>query len=131
MSEAHIKRALIVDDDPMIRQLVDAILKADGYEVVQAENGADAIKILDKEQRPVRFGIVVLDVMMPGMNGLDVLTRMRLHSHTAKLPVIMLTGEDKSEDIMAGYSVGADIYVTKPFTRQQLLSSIKMVIEGS
>lgn len=125
-----LKRILIVDDDPMIRSLVQAILEGEGYEVVAADDGPKGIEILDSEPRPINFDLVVLDVMMPGMNGLDVLTRMRIHPHTQKLPVVMLTGEDKAEDIMAGYSVGADYYITKPFTRQQLLYGINLVLGG-
>lgn len=122
------KRVLIVDDDPMIRNLVQAILEDAGFEVVAADDGPKGIEILDTEPRPLTFALVILDVMMPGMNGLDVLTRMKLHPHTQRLPVIMLTGEDKAEDIMAGYSVGADYYITKPFTRQQLLYGINLVL---
>ncbi len=124
------KRILIVDDDPMIRSLVQAILEGEGFQVVAADDGPKGIEILDAEPRPINFDLVVLDVMMPGMNGLDVLTRMRIHPHTQKLPVVMLTGEDKAEDIMAGYSVGADYYITKPFTRQQLLYGINLVLGG-
>ena len=124
------KRVLIVDDDPMIRGLVQAILEDSGYEVTAADDGPKAIEILDNEPRPIGFALVILDVMMPGMNGLDVLTRMKLHGHTQTLPVLMLTGEDKAEDIMAGYSVGADYYITKPFTRQQLLYGINLVLGG-
>jgi DNA-binding response OmpR family regulator len=72
----------------------------------------------------------MLDVVMPEMTGLDVLTRMKLHSHTNQLPVIMLTGESKTDDILAGYSVGADYYMTKPFTRQQLLYGINLVLSN-
>jgi DNA-binding response OmpR family regulator len=125
------KRILIVDDDPMIRNLVQAILEGDGFEVIAADDGPKGIQILDSEPRPINISLVVLDVMMPGMNGLDVLTRMRIHPHTQKLPVVMLTGEDKAEDIMAGYSVGADYYITKPFTRQQLLYGINLVLGGA
>lgn len=124
------KRILIVDDDPMIRNLVQAILESEGFEVVAADDGSKGIEILDREPRPINFTLVILDVMMPGMNGLDVLTRMRIHPHTQKLPVVMLTGEDKAEDIMAGYSVGADYYITKPFTRQQLLYGVNLVLGG-
>ena len=114
----------------MIRSLVQAILEGEGFQVVAADDGPKGIEILDAEPRPINFDLVVLDVMMPGMNGLDVLTRMRIHPHTQKLPVVMLTGEDKAEDIMAGYSVGADYYITKPFTRQQLLYGINLVLGG-
>lgn len=113
-------RVLIVDDDPMIRDVLQAMLAAEGFEVIAAENGRQAVAIIDSEPRPIDLKMIVLDVMMPEMNGLDVLTRLKLHSHTREIPVLMLTGEDKHNDVMAGYSCGADYYITKPFTREQL-----------
>ena len=124
------KRVLIIDDDPMIRSLVQAMLENEGFKVSMAEDGQQGVELLDAEPRPIGFQLVVLDVIMPGMNGLDVLTRMKLHPHTQKLPVLMLTGESKAEDILAGYSVGADYYITKPFTRQQLLYGVKLVLNS-
>ena len=124
------QRVLIVDDDPMIRNLVRSILEAEGFDIIEADDGKKGIELLDAEPRPIEFALIVLDVMMPEMNGLDVLTRLKLHSHTSSLPVLMLTGEDKAEDIMAGYTVGADYYITKPFTRQQLLFGINLVLKG-
>ena len=123
------QRVLVVDDDLMIRGLVKAILQDAGYEIVLAEDGKIAVDLLDREPQPLDYCLVVLDVVMPGMNGLDVLTRLKLHAHTSDLPVLMLTGEDKAEDIMAGYSVGADYYITKPFTRQQLLYGVNLVLD--
>jgi len=125
------KRVLVVDDDPMIRDLVKGILEGENYEVVLAEDGQRGVEILDNEPRPLNYTLIVLDVVMPGMNGLDVMTRLKLHAHTQNIPVLMLTGEDKAEDIMAGYSVGADYYITKPFTRQQLLYGIGLVLGGA
>lgn len=121
------KKALIIDDDPMIRTLVQSVLEVEGFELVTAENGERGIEILDTVARPIDFSLVILDVVMPGMNGLDVLTRMKLHPHTQSLPVLMLTGESKAGDILAGYNVGADYYITKPFTRQQLLYGVGLV----
>jgi DNA-binding response OmpR family regulator len=123
------KKVLIIDDDPMIRALVTAILEPEGYNVTTAEDGNQGVEILDSNKElPAPYDLIILDVVMPGMNGLDVLTRMKLHEHTKKLPVLMLTGEAKAEDIMSGYSSGADYYITKPFTRQQLLSGIRLVV---
>jgi DNA-binding response OmpR family regulator len=122
-------RILVVDDDPMIRGLVKAIMEDEGFDVVLAEDGKIGVDFLDNEPRPIDLKLIVLDVMMPGMNGLDVLTRLKLHAHTSSIPVLMLTGEDKADDIMAGYSVGADYYITKPFTRQQLLYGLNLVLE--
>lgn len=120
-------RVLIVDDDPAIRSLVQAILEDLGYQVVAAEDGEQALKVLESETAPLNFKFFVLDVVMPGMNGLDLLTRLRLQPKTQSIPVLMLTGEDKAEDILGGYNVGADYYITKPFTRQQLMFGIDLV----
>lgn len=122
------KRILVIDDDPMIRGLVKAMLEAEGYEVVLAEDGLQGVEMIDAEPRPVDFCLIILDVVMPGMNGLEVLTRLKMQPHTEAIPVLMLTGESKAEDIMAGYSVGADYYITKPFTRQQLLFGLDLVL---
>ena len=119
---------LVVDDDPMIRSLVKSILEGEGFDVTLAENGKLGVQVLDTEPRPLNYNLIVLDVMMPEMNGLETLTQIKLHDHTKNIPVLMLTGEDKAEDIMAGYSVGADYYITKPFTRQQLLYGLKLVL---
>lgn len=124
------KKVLIIDDDPLIRDLVEAMLKAEGFNVIVAEDGAKAIELIDNKLNPDEIDLVVCDVVMPGMNGLDVVTRLKLHAETEKIPILMLTGEDKAEDIMAGYSVGADYYITKPFTRQQLLFGLEIVLNG-
>ncbi|MCB0336847.1 MAG: response regulator [Bdellovibrionales bacterium] len=120
------KRALIVDDDPTIRNLVQAILEDDGFEVNTAENGKLALEFLSS--RAADIELVVLDVMMPEMNGLETLAAMKEQESTADLPVLMLTAEDQPDDILAGYSVGADYYITKPFTRQQLLYGVNLVL---
>ena len=119
------QRILIVDDDPMIRNLVRSILEAEGFDVIEADDGSKGIEILDAEPRPINISLVVLDVVMPKLNGLDTLNRLKLHPHTANLPVLMLTGEDKAEDIMAGYTVGADYYITKPFSPAELQARVE------
>ena len=120
------KKVLAVDDDTVIREIVKQILENEGYEVILKQNGQEAFEFLDNQSKPLDLSLIILDVMMPGMTGIDILTRLKLHSHTNQIPVMMLTGEDKSDDLVAGYQTGADLYVTKPFTRQQLLRSIKL-----
>ena len=124
------KRVLIVDDDVNVRNLVQAMLEGVGFHVTVAEDGQKALDIITAEPIPLTYSLMVLDVVMPGINGLDVLTRIKLQPKSQSLPVIMLTGEDKAEDIMAGYNVGADYYITKPFTRQQLLYGVELVLGG-
>ena len=123
------KRILSADDDPMVRNLVRAILEAEEFEVLAATNGEEAVQIIDRESRPIDLYCVLLDVEMPRMNGFDVLTRLRLHKETENIPVIMLTCQSNPEDLMTGYQFGADYYITKPFTREQLLHGIKLATE--
>ncbi|RIK99972.1 MAG: hypothetical protein DCC75_14190 [Proteobacteria bacterium] len=122
------KRVLVVDDDPTIRSLVKEILESEGYQVMLAEDGQQGLDMVNAEPVPIDLAFIVLDVVMPGMNGLDVLTALKLHPQSQTVPVMMLTGESKAEDILAGYSVGADYYITKPFTRQQLLYGVSLVL---
>ncbi len=122
------KKVLIIDDDATIRGMVSSMLEIEGFEIATAEDGLQGIETLESMPKPVDLSLVILDVVMPGMSGLDVLTRMKLNTDFQKLPVLMLTGEAKAEDIMAGYTVGADYYITKPFTRQQLLYGLKLVL---
>jgi len=121
------KRILNVDDDPTIRSLVRDILEASNFDVVSAADGYEALKLIEQEQKPLGLSCIILDVEMPGMSGLDVLTRLRLHQDTSSIPVIMLTCQSNPEDVMEGYNVGASYYITKPFTPQQLLYGLSLV----
>ena len=120
------KRIMNVDDDNTIRLLVREILQAANFEVTSAADGYEALKILDSEPKPVKYDCIILDVEMPGMSGLDVLTRLKLHAETQNIPVIMLTCQSTPEDVMQGYNLGAAYYITKPFTREQLLYGLTM-----
>lgn len=122
------KKAIVVDDNDLIRTLVAGILEQEGFEITQAQSGLKLFELLEEKIDPKTIDLICLDVIMPGMNGFDVLTRLKLHSHTSNIPVIMLTAEDTAEDIMTGYNVGADYYVTKPFTPDQLLEALEIVL---
>ena len=121
------RRILSVDDDPMVRTLVRTILEASQFEVLSAASGTEAIKLLDGEERPIDISCIILDVQMPDMNGFDLLTRLKLHADTQNIPVIMLTCQGSNDDVMSGYNMGAQYYITKPFTREQLLKGINLV----
>lgn len=120
-------KVLVVDDDPMIRTLVKEMLEAEGYDITTAEDGEQGVQALD-EQPTKKYSLIILDVIMPGMNGLQVLSQIKSQDETNTIPVIMLTGEGKTEDILNGYNIGADYYITKPFTRQQLLYGLQLVL---
>jgi DNA-binding response OmpR family regulator len=126
------KLVVAIDDDAMIRGLVKSILEAEGYLVRTAEDGLAGVTLIESFENPFEeIALIVIDVVMPNMNGLDVVNRLKLKPETQKIPVLMLTGEDRAEDIMSGYSVGADYYITKPFTRQQLLFGLEVVMNAS
>ncbi len=104
-------RALIVDDDQPIRDLLRTVLELDGWEVHEAEDGAQALALAQAE-RP--HG-VVLDVMLPRVDGFDVLGALRKTEHGRAMAIVMLTAKTRPSDILRGTRLGADLYVTKPF----------------
>lgn len=114
-------RILIVDDEERIRSLVASYLKSDGFEVVEAENGREAVAEVGR-RRP---DLVIMDVRMPGMDGFEALAEIR---KTSDVYVIMLTARAEETDRIVGLSVGADDYVTKPFSPRELVARVKAVL---
>ena len=113
---------LVVDDDPTVREVVAEYLSRAGMEVAEAADGVHAVE-LAQEWQP---DLVVLDLMLPGLDGLEVCRRLRrLHSG---LPVVMLTARDAEEDRVAGLELGADDYVTKPFSPRELVLRVQSVL---
>ena len=117
-------RILVVDDDPDILQYVKMNLEREGFETDTASNGADALR-LAAEQPP---SLVLLDVMMPGMDGLTTLKHLRNDAPTASVPVVMLTARALAQDRVKGLDLGADDYITKPFAVEELVARIRTVI---
>jgi DNA-binding response OmpR family regulator len=107
---------------------VQAILEAEGCHVLTADNGVAGLELLNRESAQAPLSLVVLDVMMPKMTGLELLTELRRNPDHSSLPVLMLTGEDKPSDQSRGYEAGASFYMTKPFDRAQLLDGIKAAL---
>ncbi|HOQ97717.1 MAG TPA: response regulator transcription factor [Anaerolineae bacterium] len=112
---------LVVDDEPHVVRLVQANLQASGYQVLTAGDGRTALAIVD-EQRP---DLVLLDLMMPGLDGYEVCRRIREHSD---VPIIMLTARGAEVDKIAGLDAGADDYLTKPFGVGELLARVRAVL---
>ena len=121
------KTIMVVDDNPDIITIVRTILEGKGYNVLYAYSGAELLTALEK-QKP---DLVVLDIMMPQMDGLEVLTRMKGAPDTASIPVILLTAKVQYEDVLGGYKLGADYYITKPFTSTQLINGINLLLGES
>ena len=112
---------LLVEDDPSIGRLVHGYLGRDGYRVLWVRSGEEAL--LELSRHPV--GIVVLDVGLPGIDGFDVCRRMRAGS---RVPILMLTARDEEPDRVAGLELGADDYLTKPFSPRELVARMKAVL---
>jgi DNA-binding response OmpR family regulator len=108
---------LVVDDDPGVRSLVVDVLETEGYAVRAVEDGFAALRSV-QDDRP---DCIVLDVMMPGMNGHDVLLLVRSHEIEDHLPVVMLTAADDDEQMWRAWSEGVDYFLSKPFEPDELL----------
>ncbi len=120
------KTIIVVDDDPDIVDIIKAILEGRGYNVLTAYSGPELFARL-KNQKP---DLIVLDIMMPEMDGLEVLTRLKNASETSSIPVILVTAKVQYEDILGGYKLGADYYITKPFANTQLITGVDIVLGG-
>jgi len=112
---------LVVDDEPMVREVLARYLSHDGFEVVEAEDGAEAVELLD-EHHP---DLVLLDLMLPKKHGLDVLRHAR---STTDVPVILLTALGEERDRVAGLELGADDYVVKPFSPREVAARVRSVL---
>ncbi len=124
MSEPASHRILVVDDEPDITALVAYHLAKEGYRVTTAANGRDALRAA-REERP---DLVVLDLMLPGVSGYDVLAELRRREDTKELGVILLTARKEEPDRIKGLSLGADDYIPKPFSPQELVLRVGAVL---
>jgi len=112
---------LVIDDEASLRALVDAYLRAEGYQVHLAEDGPGGLAAF-RQQRP---DLVILDVLLPGMDGFEVLREIR---RTSEVYVLMLTARSEEIDRVAGLTVGADDYLTKPFSPRELVARVKAIL---
>ncbi|HEY3954705.1 MAG TPA: response regulator transcription factor [Streptosporangiaceae bacterium] len=115
-------RLLVVDDEPFLRDAVAASLRFLGFEVTDAENGSEALRLA----RGGRFDLVVLDVMLPDVDGFEVVRRLRQDG--SRVPVIFLTARDTQDDKVTGLTIGGDDYLTKPFGLEELAARIRSVL---
>jgi diguanylate cyclase (GGDEF)-like protein len=115
------QRVLVADDDPHIRQLLEVTLRSDGYEVICASNGHDLVR-LAQERVP---GLILVDLMMPQMDGYEAIRQMRNDTRTAHIPMLILTARSLSGDVVIGFETGADDYIAKPFDVAELLARVK------
>jgi DNA-binding response OmpR family regulator len=119
-----VTKVLVVDDEPTVREVVASYLRRDGHHVAEAADGLRALELLAADPPD----LVVLDMMLPGTNGLDVLRRVRA---TSQIPVIMLTARADESDRVTGLELGADDYVVKPFSPRELAARVNSVLRRS
>lgn len=118
------RRILVVEDEPMVAEVVERYLRRSGYEVRLAFDGRDALRDFDQFQPD----LVVLDLMLPSLDGAEVCRRIRAQSHT---PVVMLTAKGEEVDKLVGLELGADDYMTKPFSPRELVARVRAVLRRS
>ena len=121
--EAMRERILVVEDDADVRGLIRLQLRAAGFDVMEACNGAEGLAMA-KNDLP---SVILLDIMMPEMNGIEVCRALRRNPATSRIPILMLTAKTAEEDKVAGFEVGADDYVTKPFSPRELVLRVRAV----
>jgi two-component system, OmpR family, response regulator RegX3 len=115
------QRILVADDDPGIRDVVTYALRHEGFEIESVVNGADALEAA----RTGAFDLLILDLMMPALSGIEVCRRLRAES---RIPILMLTAKDAEIDRVLGLEIGADDYVTKPFSVPELVSRVRAIL---
>jgi DNA-binding response OmpR family regulator len=118
------KKILVVEDDPATLRLVDYSLKQEGYQVITASNGLDGIRKAIGESPD----LLILDVMLPGMDGFEICYRLKSDPSTAKLPILMFSAKAQEIDKDTGIRVGADDYLTKPIAPSEIVSHVEKLL---
>ena len=120
------KKIMAVDDERHIVRLIQVNLERAGFQVITAFDGPEALKKVENE----RPDLIVLDVMMPKMDGFEVLKRLQANPETREIPVIMLTAKAQDADVFRGWSSGVSAYLTKPFNPLELITFVKRIMSG-
>ena len=118
-------KVLIVDDEEDICELVELYLGRDGYDILTCETGEQALEIVRTEN----LDLIVLDLMLPGINGLDVCRKLKANRKTESIPIVMLTAKGEDVDVVTGLELGADDYVTKPFSGKVLAARVRRILK--
>jgi len=118
------RKILIVDDEEVIRKFLKIHLVKLGYEVTEAADGVQALEQLGRDD----FDLLICDILMPKKDGWEVIREMKSNPKTKSIPVIVLTAKNEDSDMFKGYDLGANYYMTKPFTKAQLIYGLKLML---
>ncbi len=124
MYNVNAKKILVIDDEPDIVDLVCYNLEREGFEVSSAPDGEEALRKIQNEH----YGLIVLDLMLPGIQGFDLCRMLRKDPKTEDLPIIMITAKTEDDNRILGLEIGADDYITKPFNPRELAARVKAVL---
>ena len=124
---ASAQKILVVEDEPDIRKLVQYNLTQERFNVLEAEDGEQALKLLQRE----RPNLVILDLMLPGLSGMELCKLLKQRSETAKLPILMLTAKAGEADRIVGLEMGADDYLAKPFSPREMVARVRAILRRS
>ncbi|KAA3633395.1 MAG: response regulator [Bacteroidetes bacterium] len=124
-NQKHSFKILLVDDEPNILLALDFLMSQQGYQVARASSGEEALQLLP-DYKP---DLVILDVMMPGMDGFEVAMKIRTSEESNDLSIIFLTAKGTAEDKLKGYGSGGEVYVTKPFDNDDLVRTVNEIFE--
>lgn len=119
------KRILVVDDEERIREVIRIILQKEDVFIEDASDGREALEKVKNN----KYDLVILDIVMPGIDGIKVLEEIRSDENTSNLPVIILSAKSEDMDLMRGFQTGANYYITKPFEPQDLVSSVELILK--
>ncbi|MBN8666715.1 MAG: response regulator [Chitinophagales bacterium] len=118
------KKILVVDDDPYILMSLEFLLKKNGFDVMVARNGTEALDLVEKQVPQ----IVLLDIMMPDVDGYAICKHIKSHKKLKDAKVVFMSAKSKESDIQKGYDLGASLYITKPFSTRQLLKQMQDLV---
>ena len=124
---ASAQKILVVEDEPDIRKLVQYNLTQERFNVLEAEDGEQALKLLQREKP----NLVILDLMLPGLSGMELCKLLKQRSETAKLPILMLTAKAGEADRIVGLEMGADDYLAKPFSPREMVARVRAILRRS
>jgi phosphate regulon transcriptional regulator PhoB len=121
------QKILVVEDEPDIRKLVQYNLTQERFNVLEAEDGEQALKLLQREKP----NLIILDLMLPGLSGMELCKLLKQRSETAKLPILMLTAKAGEADRIVGLEMGADDYLSKPFSPREMVARVRAILRRS